>query len=455
MKPLVKALALALAAVMVTAAPQAQAFCGFFVAKGDAKLFNEASKVVMVRDQDRTVITMVNDFQGDVSDFAMVVPAPEVLQREQIHVTENAIVDHLDAYSAPRLVEYFDPDPCQPVVVMERMMTMGAAAPMADASGTAGARALGVTIEAQYLVGEYDILILSAEQSDGLETWLNQNGYNLPQGASAVLGSYIAQGMKFFVAKVNLAEHAKQGGGLLRPLQLAFESPKFMLPIRPGMLNSKGSQDLLLYTLTRTGRVETQNYRTVRMPTDAEIPVMVKDRFGDTYKAIYDAAVGKEGGAAVLLEYAWDMGWCDPCAADPLSADELRELGVYWVGRQGGGSGFGLRAPMPAQDVFVTRLHARYDAESFPEDLRLVETGDRQNFQGRYILRHAFTGEARCPAGEQYRRALPRRWDEEAQRLASLTGWDINEIRAEMKKYGTDPSKPPQPQPWWKGIWKQ
>jgi hypothetical protein len=305
MPPLLKRLAIATSVVaLLAAAPEALAFCGFFVAKGDAELFNEASKVVMVRDGNRTVITMVNDFQGDASDFAMVVPAPTVLQREQIHVTENAVVDHLDAYSAPRLVEYFDPDPCQPIVVMERMMTLGAAGAQATLADGARNRALGVTVEAKYLVGEYDILILSATQSDGLETWLKENDYSVPDGASEVLGSYLGQGMKFFVAKVNLEEHAKQGGGVLRPLQIAFESPKFMLPIRLGMLNSKGSQDLLLYTLTRKGRVETANYRTVRMPTDAEIPVMTKDRFGETYKALYGNSVGKEGGAAVMMEYA-------------------------------------------------------------------------------------------------------------------------------------------------------
>ena len=278
-------------------------------------------------------------------------------------------------------------------------------------------------------------------------SWLTGNGYTLPEGAGPVLGSYIAQGMKFFVARVNLEEHAKQGGGLLRPLQIAFESPDFMLPIRLGMLNSKGSQDLLLYTLTRKGRVETANYRTVRMPTDAEIPVMVKERFGETYQALYGQAVDKAGGAAVLLEYAWDMAWCDPCAADPLSAGELRELGVFWVS-----AGSDIRAP--GQNVFVTRLHARYDAESFPEDLRLVETGDRANFQGRYILRHAFTGEMECEAGEQYRQSLPRRYEREAQTLASLTGWDIGQIRAEMADYGTDPGQASEPVPWWKGLWK-
>jgi hypothetical protein len=251
---------------------------------------------------------------------------------------------------------------------------------------------------------------------------------------------------------VNLEAHAQQGGGVLRPLQIAFESPKFMLPIRLGMVNSKGSQDLLLYTLTRKGRVETANYRTVRMPTDAEVPVMTKDRFGETYKALYGHSVGKQGGAAVMMEYAWDMGWCDPCAADPLRAEELRELGVFWVNPA---NSSGNLAPQGGSDVFVTRLHARYDAQSFPEDLRLVETGDRTNFQGRYILRHAFTGEMSCAAGEQYRQSLPQRYEHEAQTLASLTGWDINQIRDDMKDYGTDPGEAPKPQPWWKGIWKQ
>jgi hypothetical protein len=146
------------------------------------------------------------------------------------------------------------------------------------------------------------------------------------------------------------------------------------------------------------------------------------------------------------------MAWCDPCAANPLSADELRELGVFWVNPANSGGGF---APLGGSDVFVTRLHARYDAESFPEDLRLVETGDRENFQGRYILRHAFTGEMACAAGEQYRQSLPQRYENEARTLASLTGWDIGRIREDMKAHGTDPGSPPQPQSWWKGIWKQ
>ncbi len=424
---------------LLAASPAALAFCGFFVAKGDAKLFNEASKVVMVRDGERTVITMVNDFQGEPSEFAMVIPAPTVLKREQIHVTENGIIDHLDAYTAPRLVEYFDEDPCN-MVVLEEGIVMMAPTVEGPTDGVGGAARLGVTIEASYTVGEYDILILSAKESDGLETWLTQNDYKIPEGASDVLASYIKQGMKFFVAKVNLEAHDQLGGGTLRPLQIAFESEKFMLPIRLGTVNSKGKQELILYTLTRGGRVETVNYRTVRMPTGQDIPVYVKESFGETYKAIYAEAIEKEGGAGVMLEYAWDMAWCDPCAADPLSADQLRELGVFWADPGQG----------QAQDVFVTRLHARYDAVSFPEDLRLSITGDRTNYQGRYVMNHPWKGTATCKEAENYLADLPERFEREAQTLASLTGWKIEDIRAEMTAYGTEPGEG---RPWWETMW--
>ncbi len=111
-------LALAIA-VVLAAGPLASAiyaFCGFYVAKADTKLFNQASQIVMVRDGDRTVLTMANDFEGDPKEFAMVVPVPVVLKREQIHVADKGLIDHLDAYTAPRLVEYFDENPCRRVL---------------------------------------------------------------------------------------------------------------------------------------------------------------------------------------------------------------------------------------------------------------------------------------------------------------------------------------------------
>lgn len=451
-----------LLAAALAAAPPSWAFCGFYVAKADTRLFNKASQVVLVRDGDRTVLTMTSDFQGDPEEFAMVVPVPTFVAREQIHVGERAVIEHLDAYSAPRLVEYTDPDPCRPRILYERSMTAGAPMP-ASVAKDERAKSLGVTIEAQYTVGEYDILILSAQQSDGLEQWLRENGYRIPNGASAILQSYLKQNMRFFVAKVNLAEQAKVGYRYLRPLAVAYETPKFILPIRLGTVNADGPQELFIYALTRNGRVETTNYRTVKLPTGMTIPEYVKDEFGPFYKAMFAKQVADHDRRAVFLEYAWDMASCDPCAADPLNPAELRQLGVWWLPQPApaDSSSPGFRRPIPAPmppgaaNVFVSRLHVRYDAAHFPEDLVFQTTGDRQSFQGRYVLQHPFTGSLDCEAGRNYRQSLDARRQEEARTLSSLTGWDLAEIHRKMGQGGQGAAPvPADDTPWWKTIWK-
>ena len=421
-----------------------QAFCGFYVAKADTKLFNQASQVVIVRDDDKTVMTMANDYRGEPEEFAIVVPVPTFIKRQQIHIGDKKVIDHLDAYSSPRLVEYFDPNPCQ-------MYAFDAAAPMSqNSAGSAReemrrAKSLGVTIEARYTIGEYDILILSAKESSGLQTWLVENGYKVPRGASSILGSYLRQNMRFFVARVNLKEQKRLGFTYLRPLQIAYESHKFMLPIRLGTLNASGPQELFVYTLTRNGRVETTNYRTVKLPSDMDLPVFVKDDFARFYKDMFTRQVDREDMSVVFLEYAWDMGWCDPCAADPLSAEELRNLGVFWIDRS--------QNTTAGAQVFITRLHVRYDEEHFPEDLVFHQTGDKTNFQARYVLRHPFTGNADCQAATQYKTELVRRQEQEVQTLARLTGWSVSAIRSRAKLISLPRNQ--EEKPWYERIWNR
>jgi hypothetical protein len=417
------------------------AFCGFYVGKADAKLFNEASQVILARDGERSVISMRNDFQGELTDFALVVPVPVVLQKSQIHIGDPKVFDRIDAYSAPRLAEYFDPDPCA-----QRMLRERDAATPAPASGALVQKAkrdsaLGVSVEASYTIGEYDIVILSATQSNGLETWLRENGYRIPAGASRALQPYVRQGLKFFVAKVNLAEQAKTGFSYLRPLQFAFESPRFMLPVRLGMLNAKGPQDLVIYALTRNGRVETTNYRTVKLPANIELPTYVRGEFAGMYKALFATQAKREDYRVVWTEYFWDMSWCDPCAAEPLSRDELRGAGVSWLdvdSRTGG-----------AQPVMLTRLHLRYTPETLPEDLVFQETQDRQNYQARYVLRHPWKGDPNaCPEAQAYLDEVAKRQEREAQTLANLTGWDLNAIRGRMSIQAISAPQ------WWERLWK-
>ncbi|TNF04279.1 MAG: DUF2330 domain-containing protein [Deltaproteobacteria bacterium] len=452
-----------LAAFLIFMTAKANAFCGFYVSKADTKLFNEASKVVMVRDGNRTVLTMANDYQGEAKEFATVVPVPTVLEKGQINVAEPALVDRIDAFTAPRLVEYHDPNPCEVMLYNEVAMqkSFGGAPGRAMKKGE-GSRNYGVTIEAQYQVGEYDILILSAKESDGLGMWLADNGYKVPTNATKVLESYIKQGMKFFVAKVNLKEHSKLGYSYLRPLQMAYESEKFMLPIRLGMANAKDSQELFVFALTKTGRVETVNYRTVKIPSNMELPPYLKgaEHFKKFYKDMFSTAVRREDNKAVFLEYAWNMSWCDPCAADPLSTEELRKLGVFWVNDGIVPGQPGIPKPMPkrafgggAVEAYVTRLHVRYDNKNFPDDLRFQITKDTSNYQGRYVLRHPYKGEATCAEMDNYKKGLKDRQEKEITTLAHLTGWDRNQIEKDAN-FSSGPAKTDKKDDkWWNRIW--
>jgi hypothetical protein len=406
---------------------QAQAFCGFYVGKADSSLFNESSQVILARDGQRTTISMRNDYRGEFTEFALVVPVPVILKKEDVKVLDQKIFDRLDSYSAPRLVEYHDEDPCMP---LDRMAMAAVPAPTSRPRGSPDQR---VQVEAFFTVGEYDIVILSAKESDALETWLTQNGYNIPKGASAALRPYVRQDMKFFVARVNLKEHDKGGSRYLSPLQFGFTSEKFMLPMRLGMLNAKGPQDLIVYTLTRKGRVEASNYRTVKVPTGIDLPTYVRDPtvFRDFYKTMFSRLAAEDGYRTVFTEYAWDSGWCDPCVAPPPRDDEIVAAGAAWVA-----DGAGTR--QRGASVIVTRLHLRYTPESFPEDLMLQETADRAPFQARYVLRHPWTGNPyRCGASLSYFAQLGEREDKEARALARLTGWNLADIRARQPKRST------------------
>jgi hypothetical protein len=416
---------------------EAEAFCGFYVGKADSSLFNQASQVILARDGQRTTISMRNDYQGEPTEFALVVPVPVVLKKEDVKVLDAKIFTRLDEYTAPRLVEYHDEDPCER---MERAYAPAPPPPAAMAT-SGGYFVPRVKIEAFFTVGEYDIVILSAQESDALETWLTGNGYNIPKGASAALRPYVRQGMKFFVAKVNLKEHARTGGQFLSPLQFSFQSEKFMLPMRLGMLNAKGPQDLIVYTLTRKGRVEASNYRTVKVPTGVDLPLYVRDQaiFKSFYKTVFGRLAEADRYRTVFTEYFWDSAWCDPCVAPAPSNDEIAAAGASWIADT---RGFRVQSA----PVLVTRLHLRYTPESFPEDLMLQETADRENFQARYVLHHPWSGSPfQCVEAVAYFKALRDRDDKEAQSLATLTGWKLAEIRARMPKRSVPLPQPPAP----------
>jgi len=415
---------------------EAAAFCGFYVSKADGTLKNKTSQVILVRDGNRNVITMYNDFQGNLKDFAMVVPVPVVLKESDIKVVSQQIFQTLNDYSKPRLVEYYDQNPCQVSYrEMELKQSLQGSVPGVALRGLSSRDDDKVKIEAKYLVGEYDILILSATESSALKSWLDQNGYKIPARADEVLEPYIKSNLKFFVVKVNEKELKKLQGNFLRPIQISFNSPKFMLPIRLGMANADGDQDMIVYAFTKKGRIECTNYRTFSLPTGKNIPLFVQNNFGNFYANLFQHQWQREGKAVAMLEYAWDVSpknfvKCDPCVATAPSVLYLVQSGVWWINRNWNDYNDLDEDEAYSDKVFFTRLHVRYNRSAFPQDLQFQVTPNVENYQARYIITHPATGDFNCEAGKKYLKELKKRRQDEMQMLSYLTGrgyddWDV------------------------------
>jgi len=404
---------------LLTFQQSAHAFCGFYVAGSNDDLYADATQVALMRGGTTTVLSMENNYRGPLADFAMVVPVPEVLMQDQVKTLEPALFRRLDKLTAPRLVQYWEKDPCEDNVVYVEENERGGFCDSASNNATTNAMVSNnfasannavnnqVVVEAQFAVGEYEIVILSSEEATSLESWLTTNNYNIPAGATEIFEQYIQQGMYFFVAKIDPAKVTfEDGQAILSPLRFHYTSETFSLPIRLGMINSAGSQDLIVYTIGGNQRYELGNYPNALIPTNINVKAQVKEDFPAYYEKLFSRTLA-ENPSAVITEYAWSASGCDPCPVPPMDGQDLATLGADVLVETGQGhlsSGFA-----------ITRLHARYGKQDISEDLVFaagtpirggaggagreqqgIELGGFNSFQGRYIIHNRFEGATDC-----------------------------------------------------------
>lgn len=357
--------------LLLAAASPSHAFCGTFVGAPGAALTNQSSRVVIGRDGGHTVLTLAADYAGDLADFALVLPVPAILGPDDVTVGDTELIEWIDAYSTPRAVAYT----CDDLFDLQQTgfgcgYTMGCSA--ADTSvGGFGAPAVmaddSVTVEAAFTAAGYEIVVLSAEESSGLFTWLRTNGYEVPRGGEDILQEYIDAGSYFLAARVSL-EAAPSGNTWLTPLRLSYPSEAFALPIRIGTISADGPQEVVIYTITdhtKGGEVGVSNYPEIALESECMWRPEADDDLGSWYAREVDTAVAAAGGAGWIREYSADLvptegtGYhCDPCTAEPaIPGGTFAPLGLN------------------SDSAHLTRIRMRYDASTADEDLTLYESG--------------------------------------------------------------------------------
>ncbi|GDX81555.1 hypothetical protein LBMAG42_33660 [Deltaproteobacteria bacterium] len=346
--------------------PAAHAFCGTYVGDPGASMSNSASQVVLAHHGDTTVLTVIMDYEGDATDFGILLPIPEVVTADDVGSIDRKLLTWLADFSTPRQLDYS----CETLFETKEIVTSGCQLGFGCASADNSLQrfdsdtGLGVDVEAQFTEYGYDFSVLSATEADGLQAWLDVNGYALPSGGDAILQEYIDAGVYFLAVKVNL-DAVERVDGWLPPIQLSYPSESVSLPIRIGTISATGTQDVIVYTLTPVadGEVSISNYP--ELPIDTEC-MWEGDDFGTFYEGVLEAG-HLEGGAGWIREYSWDLipeigtGYhCDPCTADPAAPTSDGSFGD-----------FGL----PSDSAHLTRLHLRYSPEEATQDVAMLVSG--------------------------------------------------------------------------------
>jgi uncharacterized protein (TIGR03382 family) len=370
------------AAVAVTAAaPRPADACGAFIARTEALRINDAIELAVVRDGNKTILTVRNRYQGPPEEFALLVPVPVVLTAEDVKTLSPTVFDELAHLTAPTLTYLEEQDPCEPPPEGDGRV--------GSAGGGPGG---GVTVEAAFQVGEYDVEVLSAADASGLETWLHAHQYKIPPAMEPFLRPYVEEGSKFFVAKVDPARLTFQGDvATLSPLRFAYDSDEVSLPLRLSTANSPGVQDVIVYAIAGM-RLEAANRPNAVIPTGVEMRHGSPGSFAEFYEALFAATLEKTPGAVVTEHVTHANRW--------RHKDILPALGAGVAGQTD-----------ELEKWVVTRLHLRVERDGVHDDLLLrqnnpiagdrfsghvAQPAQRNDFRAEYVVRRYWTGEARC-----------------------------------------------------------
>lgn len=325
------------------------------------ELTYDVAKTAIVRQGNKSTFTVSINPEGASQSFALVMPVPGDLIAEDLGIVDVEVFTRLDGQTGLLTMEdagCWPPhdgyeSPCW------RDDYASEASGSDDGSGGSDHGSYGdVEVEAEYVVGSYEIAVLSATESADLFRWLNDNGYYVAGSAIPVMQDYLDEGMYFLAARVS-EEAEGADGSALTPLKIAYESEIFAIPIKLAAASSPGQQDMIIYAVTDAdkGQVGISNY--TELGVDDACIWNFEDEaaeFSAFYEERFNTAWQGAGDAGWQVEWAgvnWD---CNPCSGFQITPDDLSALGFEGT------------------DHALTRLHVRYTQETANQDLVLYES---------------------------------------------------------------------------------
>ena len=225
----------------------------------------------------RTVVTIQPDYRGPAEDFALVLPVAGEVRAEDVKTLDKRLLERVDRFSAPRLLEVWEQDPCA-----ARPRPPTASAGRCEAATNDPRRPEPVQT---FQDGEYSFMAPGPAESATIVAFLRARDYQVSDAAEAALLPHMAAGARFLIAEVDRRQvhFSADGEAVLSPLRFHYDGDRLALPLQIGTVNASGPQELVIHVLAAR-RHEPANAPSAIVPTAIDLRVAARERFGPVYR---------------------------------------------------------------------------------------------------------------------------------------------------------------------------
>jgi len=270
-------------AAFLTNASPAEA-CGGFFCNNVNPIEQSGEQILFVDNGDKVRSYIRINYVGDSEAFAWVVPVASI---PDVGVGTDDVFTQLEARTSPYFYLEYDWNADCPFDMYYPELAAGGNADFSEDGG--------VNILGQDQAGPYNYTILESSNTAALVAWLNENDYEQPPEATALIDHYVAQEMTFVAIKL---QNDKSAGDIV-PLVLDFEEANPCVPLVLTQVAATPDMPIKVWTLSESRAIPT-NWMHV---TINEKKINWLDG-GWNYNEEVTEAINEANGHAFTTEYA-------------------------------------------------------------------------------------------------------------------------------------------------------
>ena len=283
-----------LSSVLVPAAPGPAEACGGCFAPPETVTSVNSHRMVVSLSPEKSILWDQIRYSGAPEDFVWVlpVPSPDVV----ISVADDLFFFELESQTAPTIsAPPLPPLDCPPPPDDDCVFCGGDSGGAAGGSADAGAG--DVDVYREEVVGPYQTVVIGSEDPDALITWLNDNGYAVPESTRPTLRHYTDLSSLFVVLRLA----PDQGVSAMQPIRVEYPGYMGTFPLRMVTVGASGPLAMTLWIIAEQ-RFGGLNYPTVEInPAD-----LVWDFLdgASNYRSLFRSAIDGAGGKGWVAQFA-------------------------------------------------------------------------------------------------------------------------------------------------------